>query len=360
MTKKILIIEDEKDIRDSLKTILDLSGYKVFVADNGEVGLQQTKEVKPDLILCDVMMPVMDGFKFLETLRAEGNETPLIFLTAKAQYDDLRTGMNLGADDYLFKPFKSMDLLKSIERRLSRKAELEHSLQTRVDSLEATISLMVGHEFNTPIHGIAAFTNLIKKRASDLAIGEIEEFCQHLDRSTNRLRNTFQKVKMYYQLRNESAPVGSRKQPNKLDELVRSIALKVANDRNRADDLDIHINTAVEFLVNEELFPVALYELMDNAFKFSKPGDAVVISISGNEHQVVIEIKDAGNTCSAAEVRNHVGMLGQLKRNIYEQQGLGVGLALSSLIISSQQGNLDFEDVKPHGINTVISLINNS
>lgn len=117
-----------------------------------------------------------------------------------------------------------MDLLKSIERRLSRKAELEHSLQTRVNSLEATISLMVGHEFNTPIHGIAAFTNLIKKRASDLAIGEIEEFCLHLDRSTNRLKNTFQKVKMYLNP-NETAPVGSRKQPNKLDELVRSIAL---------------------------------------------------------------------------------------------------------------------------------------
>jgi two-component system sensor histidine kinase/response regulator len=359
MTKKILIIEDEKDIQDSLKTILELSDYAVAVADNGEEGMQKTAEVKPDLILCDVMMPVMDGFQFLKLLREKGIDIPLIFLTAKAQYEYLRTGMNLGADDYLFKPFKSADLLKSIERRLNRKIELQHSLQIRINSLESTISLMVGHEFNTPIHGIASFTNLIKRRASELAISEIEEFCQHLDSSTNRLKNTFQKVKMYYELKNDVAFNAISKNSNKIDELLSTIAVRVANDRRRSQDLEMHINTAVEFLVSEELFPVALYELIDNAFKFSKQGDAVIVSVSGNPDGIVIEIQDSGETSNAAEVKNQVGELGQINRNLYEQQGLGVGLALSSLIITSQNGTLAFEDILPQGIKAVILLRNN-
>jgi|688.fasta_scaffold66193_4 CheY-like chemotaxis protein len=121
MSRKILVIEDERDIRESLKTILEMCDYKAEVAVNGAEGIQKTTEYKPDLILCDVMMPVMDGFKFLETIRGEGINIPLIFLTAKAQHTDLKNGMSLGAADYLFKPFKRVDLLKAIESTLSNK-----------------------------------------------------------------------------------------------------------------------------------------------------------------------------------------------------------------------------------------------
>ena len=99
---KLLVIEDEKNIRYSIHEILLFSGYEVELAENGLVGLQILKAKKFDLILCDVMMPEMDGFELLETLKKEETfNTPFIFLTAKAQYDDLRTGMNLGADDYI-------------------------------------------------------------------------------------------------------------------------------------------------------------------------------------------------------------------------------------------------------------------
>ena len=137
-----MIVEDERDIRDSLKTILELNDFIVDTAENGQIGLEKAEEKKPDLILCDVMMPVLDGFGLLEQLRKKGVETPLIFLTAKAQYNDLRTGMNLGADDYIFKPFKSAELLQSIERRLERKDQLEQHLKKLINSLEQTIILM--------------------------------------------------------------------------------------------------------------------------------------------------------------------------------------------------------------------------
>ncbi len=119
MNNKVLVIEDERDIRESLKTILELSDFFPEVAVNGEDGIDKISTFQPDIILCDVMMPVMDGFTFLAKIRKEGIDIPLIFLTAKAQHTDLKTGMSLGAHDYLFKPFKSVDLLKAINKALN-------------------------------------------------------------------------------------------------------------------------------------------------------------------------------------------------------------------------------------------------
>ena len=263
MSKKILVVEDEKDIRDSLKTILELNDYEVETAENGQVGLDKAIERKPDLILCDVMMPVLDGFGLLEQLRKKAIETPLIFLTAKAQYNDLRTGMNLGADDYIFKPFKSAELLQSIERRLERKDQLEHHLKSLINSLEQTIILMVGHEFKTPMHGILSFTNLIKQKANDLANDEIEDFCNYLERSSNRLKQTFSKIKVYYDLKLSGiAPVSDRSKV-RLDLLVQHIANQVAADHNRVANLSVATMDPIEFNISVEVINLRTLRPLD-------------------------------------------------------------------------------------------------
>lgn len=356
MSKKILVVEDEKDIRDSLKTILELNDYEVETAENGQVGLDKAIERKPDLILCDVMMPVLDGFGLLEQLRKKAIETPLIFLTAKAQYNDLRTGMNLGADDYIFKPFKSAELLQSIERRLERKDQLEHHLKSLINSLEQTIILMVGHEFKTPMHGILSFTNLIKQKANDLANDEIEDFCNYLERSSNRLKQTFSKIKVYYDLKLSGiAPVSDRSKV-RLDLLVQHIANQVAADYNRVTNLSVATMDPIEVNISVELFSIALYELIDNAFKFSDKDGLVSINLTAGLNGVSIEIIDQGKLCKASELNVQSGAIGQIKRSKFEQQGLGIGLALAMLIVNSQNGQIFFEDVKPQGIRTEISL----
>ena len=123
--KKILVIEDEHDIRDSIQEILAFAGYHVILAPNGAAGLMELMRHHYDLIICDVMMPEMDGFSLLATLKKDPSFiTPFVFLTAKVQVNDLRNGMNLGADDYLHKPFKSKDLLAAIETRLTKHEKL--------------------------------------------------------------------------------------------------------------------------------------------------------------------------------------------------------------------------------------------
>jgi len=120
--KKILIIEDEPEMRRNLATVLRLEKYQPIAAENGLVGIELAKKEVPDLILCDVMMPGLDGFGVLQALREDLKLAlvPFVFLTAKGEKDDLRSGMNLGADDYLTKPVAKADLLKAIDARLRR------------------------------------------------------------------------------------------------------------------------------------------------------------------------------------------------------------------------------------------------
>ncbi len=128
--KKILLIEDSVDIRESTAEILDLAGYDVATAENGKIGVEMALTYFPEIILCDIMMPELDGYGVLYLLSK--NELtahiPFIFLTAKAEKTDLRKGMEMGADDYLIKPFTDMDLLNSIEVRLQKRDRLTKNL----------------------------------------------------------------------------------------------------------------------------------------------------------------------------------------------------------------------------------------
>jgi len=122
---KILIIEDEPEMRRNLLTILRLEKFDAVGAENGRKGLELTRQNKPDLILCDVMMPELDGYGVLNALRDDPATvmTPFIFLTAKGEKPDIRVGMNMGADDYLTKPVAKADLLSAITARLKRQRQ---------------------------------------------------------------------------------------------------------------------------------------------------------------------------------------------------------------------------------------------
>jgi DNA-binding NarL/FixJ family response regulator len=119
---KILVIEDEPEMRRDLVCILRLEKFQPIAAENGRAGVAAARSENPDLILCDVMMPDLDGYGVLAALRADAGTaaTPFIFLTAKGEKPDIRTGMNLGADDYLTKPVAKADLLAAIRTRLKR------------------------------------------------------------------------------------------------------------------------------------------------------------------------------------------------------------------------------------------------
>ena len=137
-TKTILVIEDDPNIRESIVDLLETSHFNVLSAPNGQEGVKVAIAHVPDLILCDVMMPVMDGYEVITAIRKEKTlqETPFIFLSAKAQKSDVRRGMDLGADDYLTKPFKAQELFDAVETRIWRKEVGTRELQDTRQELE--------------------------------------------------------------------------------------------------------------------------------------------------------------------------------------------------------------------------------
>src|SRR6187402_3562660 len=137
--KKILLIEDNSDVRENTAEILLLAGYIVDTAPNGKIGVELAQTEKPDLIICDIMMPELDGYGVLHILnkKTETAGIPFIFLTAKTEKTDIRKGMNLGADDYLTKPFDDTDLLNAIETRLRNAAMQQQLYDTTPEGLES-------------------------------------------------------------------------------------------------------------------------------------------------------------------------------------------------------------------------------
>lgn len=135
--KTILLIEDNEDIRNNTAEILELSNYTVIMAENGKIGVQKALEFLPDLIICDIMMPVLDGYGVLHAVHK--NETikniPFIFLTARSERSELRKGMELGADDYISKPFTGTELLNAIDSRLKKHEEIKHEFHPDLENL---------------------------------------------------------------------------------------------------------------------------------------------------------------------------------------------------------------------------------
>jgi DNA-binding response OmpR family regulator len=139
--KKILLIEDNPEINENTSEIIELAGYQVISAVNGKIGVDLAQKEKPDLIICDIMMPELDGYGVLHILskKTETSNIPFIFLTAKTEKTDIRKGMNLGADDYLTKPFDDTDLLNAIETRLRKASMIQKSYESTPEGLDSFI-----------------------------------------------------------------------------------------------------------------------------------------------------------------------------------------------------------------------------
>lgn len=146
--KKILLIEDNEDVRNNTAEILELSHYEVIVAENGKTGIEKALEHLPDLIICDIMMPVLDGYGVLHAVHKNDTvkNTPFIFLTAKTERGDFRKGMELGADDYITKPFSGTELLNAVDSRLKKIDLLKQELSPGIEGLQYLMETSIGKD----------------------------------------------------------------------------------------------------------------------------------------------------------------------------------------------------------------------
>lgn len=206
------MIDDEKDMRESLMDVLELEGYEVIWAADGRQGVVHALNHQPDVIICDVMMPVMNGYEVVKALRnsRETADIPFIFLTAKSEKSDMRLGMNLGADDFLTKPFETKELLSVIRMRLAklqqqraRYQELTKQIKAKLDSQKQKIDEFVfvnSHQVRAPVARIMGLINVLmmeygkSKNSHDLQLIEkIYETSLELDQMIRDVGNMLTK-----------------------------------------------------------------------------------------------------------------------------------------------------------------------
>ncbi|MGL5061177.1 MAG: hybrid sensor histidine kinase/response regulator [Microcoleus sp.] len=345
---KILVIEDEEAIRENILELLEAENFAAIGAANGKIGIKLALEQIPNLILCDVMMPEIDGYGVLKTLRSEpiAATIPFIFLTAKADKPDLRLGMELGADDYITKPCSPQELLKAIEIRLERQKTISSHSQQKLDEMRNNISMSLPHELRTPLNAILGFSELILSEYPLLEQDEILEMVGQIQVSGRRLYRLIQNFLLYAELEMAATnPEGLEKMQegefNGVKSLLAEKARQQAKQANREADLQLDM---AEALVTIDLIKLTkiLDELLDNALKFSPEGTPVVVSTEVENDFFILSVKDRGRGMSADRIAQ-LQAYQQFDRKIYQQAGLGLGLAIVKRIAQLYGGELRIE-----------------
>jgi CheY-like chemotaxis protein/anti-sigma regulatory factor (Ser/Thr protein kinase) len=355
--KRILIVEDEYHIRQNLQQILEFSNYDVLLAENGQEALKIAVTAKPDLIVSDVRMPHMDGYQLLEALRAHTvtQLIPVIFLTARADRLDHRQAMDMGADDYITKPFTPEELLSAVESRLKKSDISVQQHQEELNQFCAQLSRTLPHELNTPLNGIISSIDFLLARYSYFKEEEVLELLKVVQASSQRLHRLIENFLLYAELElrvNRSDPSASLVFSRTNIQTIEVPCLQVAKQYHRSQDLMIECPPLFVKVPESQLCKIFL-ELVDNAFKFSKAGTPVKITATETGNRITLCIEDQGRGMTREQV-SQVRAYVQFERRIYEQQGCGLGLVIAQYMVRLYNGTIDIRS-EPH-LGTIVTI----
>ena len=340
----VLVVEDEFSIRENIKDLLEAEDFNVLLAQDGVEGFKKAVEELPDLILSDVLMPKMDGFQLLLMLQneKETSRIPFLFITAKIEMTDLRKGMNLGADDYIIKPFRAQELLDAINLRLRKKANYGET----ADELKEKLVVRLPHELRTPLVGIIGFSEMLGEEIEGLSVEEIKDMANVINKSGKRLHKRIEKFLQYSELISLSkdgvAAAGYIEKKVDVDtEFVKIIVAKILADFERAKDVNILFENGA-LKISGDYYKIILLELVENSLIFSKTGSPVELRgyVDGDYYKT--SVYDEGNGIDKKSLKS-IGILNQFSKEIYDQEGLGIGLVLVKEIVKLFNGYLTLD-----------------
>jgi two-component system, sensor histidine kinase and response regulator len=354
---RILVVDDDEALRGLIRQCLECANHEVIEAEDGAAGVQLACAHLPDVVLCDVRMEKMDGYRTLAALRQHSvtASLPFILMTGQADTAGMRQGMELGADDYLPKPFTVPQLMAAVEARLKKQQTVREHAERRLAQLRANISLALPHELLTPLNGILGFTDIIISEHANLGPDEIVSMAEGIRDSARRLHQLINKYLLFMHL--ELAWMDRAHLQKPVAELeFAPVIEKAAKERagilSRAGDLVLEL-TEGRGSITEDYLSRIVEELAENAFKFSVPGTMVKITSARQSDLYSLKISDRGRGMKVEHIAE-IGAYMQFERRFYEQQGPGLGLWIARRLAELHGGNLTI--ASEMGVGTTVEV----
>lgn len=361
---RILVIEDEPNLRKNILDFLEMEGFEVLEAADGQIGVDTARANLPDLIISDISMPNMDGYNALLELRKDTRSAniPVIFLSAMADRSFVRHGMELGADDYLTKPFSYPELLAAIQARLERRVVHENLASKELESVKKRLARVVSHEMRTPVASILMVQNLLSAQLDTLETHEIRDILDSLQTGSYRIYHLAEQLSLMTQLDTNTL---SQKVVSEFGfatpiwtvlvaamNLSRRFAYRNPNGGVQIDDRD---KTSV-VLCNTPSLTHAIAEIIANAMDFSPSGRDVTVAQWSRDEWVYISITDCGAGMTEEQIQHALQDFEQIDREHNEQQGLGLGLHLARRIAEAHYGQMEIVSRPGSGTQVTFSL----
>lgn len=365
---RILVIEDEMILRREVVEWLKLEGYEAVGAADGEQGIEQAFRLLPDLIICDITMPRLDGYGVLLELRAHPSTAaiPFIFVTARASQDDVRYGMGLGADDYITKPFTRLDFFKAIESRLHRKTVSEEQHRAEVEQwrqafeqeheqrlLKAKLVAMFSHDFRNPLASILSSNGLLRDYADRMDESRRFVHFNRIEASVMQLLQMLEDMLIVSQM--ESGHLEFTPEPMNITDFLKKIVeeFQIINAETHRVTFESRVSQKIPG--DSRLLRQISANLISNAIKYSPQDSEVHVSLDKDAAQVMLTVRDHG----VGIPENDQGRLFQAFQrgsNVGEILGTGLGLAIVKQAVEAHGGSIHLHSEVNYGTTVKVRL----
>lgn len=349
---KILIVEDTLAIREEIFDILVMENYTVFQAENGKIGFEIALKEDPDLIISDILMPELNGIEMFKKLQTnkKTNGIPLIFLSAKGEKEDIRNGMNLGAEDYLTKPININDLLNAVENKIKKKIIIDQKIIDKTKTLSAILH-MQRDELDNYAHLISHELKSSLRNVSDLLAWSQEELKEtnNLENSNNKIELMGEKIEKMELLLIKLEQYENITNTNFKDTLISSnvIAKLVINEIHTPAHITIKIKNELPVLFADESMLKKVFEiLIQNALDYiDKENGIIELGCETTEKDYLFSVKDNGIGINSKYHKKIFKMFQVIESN----KSTGTGLSIVEKIISHYNGKIYVESTPSIG-----------
>lgn len=365
---KILVIEDETLLREEVMEWLVMAGYEAIGAADGLDGVRKALNFVPDVILCDIAMPHLDGYGVMLQVRANAltQMIPFIYMTARVSLDDIRIGMNLGADDYITKPFTYHQVIHAVEMRLEKKAQYDVRQQAEIEQwqqalteehalrmLKSRMVAMFSHDFRNPLATILTSNGILRDHGDRLDSQRRLAFFNRIEASVHRLTQMVDDMLTVAQM--ESGNLTFNPEPLNIAEFLQQIVeeFQLINGDTHVLRFESQLSDSVQ--ADPRLLRQIATNLISNAVKYSAKGKEVIISLQRTQHTLELRVQDQGIGIPDAE-QQHLFQAFQRASNVGSVVGTGLGLAIVQQAAALHGGSVEVESQVNMGTTVTVRL----